>query len=139
MKRAGIFLMAGLFVLMSLPAFSQTQADSNPKDAYVKTVPLVKVWMNQLGYVAQFMNSKSQISSIYVPLTWFGNGPDSKADIIYGNVTGYPYCSIYWVDGKFDHITLYVMSDYSSPTWGILEGGGDLTTKFNVQEVPKDF
>ena len=137
MKRAGILVLAGLFVLMSLPAFSQTQ--SNPKDAYVKTVPLVKVWMNQLGYVATFMNSKSQMSSIYVPLTWFGNGPDAKADIIYGNVTGYPYCSIYWVDGKFDHITLYVLNDYNSQSWGILEGGSDLATKFNVQDVPTDF
>jgi len=137
MKRAGIVIVAGLFMLMSLPAFSQTQ--DNAKQAYVKSIPLVKVWMNQLGYVAQFFNSKSQISNIYVPLTWFGNGPDAKADIIYGNVTGYPYCSIYWVDGKFDHIVLYVLKDYTSTTWGILEGGTDLATKFDVQEVPKDF
>jgi hypothetical protein len=138
MKRAGVLIAVALLLCLSLPAFAQAQ--SYPKDAYVKTVPLVKVWMNQLGYVLQFFSSKSQVSSIYVPISWFNNGPESKADIVFGNEKGYPYVSIFWVDGKFDHIRMYVLNDYNSTTWGILPGGdSDLVAKFNVQEVPKEF
>ena len=138
MKRAGIVLAAGLLLMSSLPSFAQ-QANEYPKDAYYKVVPLVKVWMHQLGYMVQFWNSKSQIADIYIPITWFNQGPASKADIIYGNEPAYPYLSIVWVDGKFDHVKLYVLNNYNSLTWGVLSQAADLTSQFNVQEVPKEF
>ncbi|MGA2973690.1 MAG: hypothetical protein ABSF77_00090 [Spirochaetia bacterium] len=137
MKKRGMLLAAIVLMLLSLPAFAQEQ--SYPKDAYVKTVPLMKVWMHQLGYVLQFWNSHSQIGEIYVPVTWFNKGPASKAEIIYGNDRAYPYCAIVWVDGKFDHISLYVPDNYGSPAWGVMETSADLTSKFDIQEVAKDF
>lgn len=137
MKKAVIVFAAGIFLLASLPAFSQTQA--YPKDAYFKTLPLLKVWVHELGYKVQFFNSKSQVSDIYVPLAWFNKGSQSKAVLVYGNEKGYPYCSIVWVDGVFDHITLYVLNDFRDSTWGVLSGPADLTTQFNVEEVPKEF
>ena len=138
MKRAGLVLAAGLLLMSSLPLFAQ-QANTNPRDAYYKVVPITKVWMHQLGYMVQFWTSKSQISNIYIPLTWFNQGPNSRADIIYGNEPAYPYMSIIWVDGKFDHVKLYVLNSYDSLTWGVLSQALDLTSQFNVQEVPKEF
>ncbi len=138
MKKAVILFAAGLFLLTSLPAFSQAQT-TYPKDAYAKTIPLLKVWVHDLGYKLQFFNSNSQVADIYVPLTWFNKGALSKADIVYGNEKGFPYCTIVWVDGEFDHITLYVLNDFRSQTWGVLNVPGDLSAQFNVQEVPKEF
>ncbi len=137
MKKALIAAAVGLLLLASLPVFAQSQTYA--KDAYVKMVPLVKVWVHPLGYVAQFFNSKSQVSSIYVPLTWFNKGVESKAELVYGNEPGFPYATIYWVDGKFDHITLYVLNYFSSPTWGVMEAVTDRTSQFNVQDVPLQF
>jgi hypothetical protein len=138
MKKAVILFAAGLFLLASLPAFSQAQT-TYPKDAYAKTIPLLKVWVHDLGYKLQFFNSNSQVADIYVPLTWFNKGALSKADIVYANEKGFPYCTIVWVDGVFDHITLYVLNDFRSQTWGVLNVPGDLSAQFNVQEVPKEF
>ena len=107
MKKAVVLLSAGLFLLASFFAFSQQQA--NPKDAYVKTVHIVKIWVSSLGYKVTFVNSYQQLQDIYVPITWFNNGPTSKAELVWGNSTAYPYFSIFWVDGSFDHITLYVL------------------------------
>jgi hypothetical protein len=153
MKKAVILFTAGLLLLSSLPAFSQaatqpqapaatagTQAPNvYPKDIYYKTVPLLKVWLHPLGYKLQFFNSSFGISDIYVPLTWFNKGALSKANVIYGNEDNYPYCTIVWVDGVFDHITLYAFSDFNSQTWGVLNVQGDLSAQFNVQEPPKEF
>jgi hypothetical protein len=139
MKKAVLVLAAGLLLMSSLPSFAQQAASTNPKDAYYKVVPIVKVWMHQLGYMVQFWNSKSQVSNIYIPLTWFNQGPNSKADIIYGNEPGYPYLAIFWVDGKFDHVNLYVLNNYNSLTWGVLSQASDYSAQFNVQEVPKEF
>ena len=139
MKRAGILAAAVLLFVTSVPSFAQQTDTTYPKDVYYKVVPLMKVWSHQLGYVVQFFNSKSKVVDVYVPLTWFNKGINSKADIVYGNEPGYPYMSIFWADGKFDHVTLYVESDAHSSTWGVLTPAQDLTNQFNVQEVPRDF
>ena len=137
MKKAGIILAAALLLLAGLPAFAQTQV--YPKDAYYKVVPIIKIWSHQLGYKLQFWSSKSTVYDMYIPLTWFNKGTESKADIIYGNETAYPYFAIFWVDGKFDHIRIYALNDYHSLTWGVLESAADLTSLFNVQNVPMNF
>jgi hypothetical protein len=137
MKKAVILFAVGFILLASLPAFSQAQ--NYPKDAYLKSVPILKVWVHPLGYMVQFFNSKSQVSELYVPLSWFNKGSLSKADLIYGNEKGFPYFTIYWVDGAFDHIALYVLPDFRSLTWGVLSTAEDFTDKFNVQDVPKEF
>ena len=74
-----------------------------------------------------------------MPLTWFNKGALSKARIVYGNESGLPYCTIVWVDGVFDHITLYVLNDFNAQSWGVLNVQGDLSAQFNVQEPPKEF
>jgi len=137
MKKAGIILAAALLTLASLPAFSQAQA--YPKDAYYKVVPIIKIWSHQLGYKLQFWSSKSTVYDIYVPISWFNKGTESKADIYYGNDKQYPYFVIFWVDGKFDHIAIYALNDYHSLTWDVLESANDLTSQFNVQDVPLNF
>jgi hypothetical protein len=143
MKKALCAAVVGLFLAASLPLFAQatttTTTSTNPKEAYNKVVPLLKVWMHPLGYVLQFYTSKSQVAEIYVPLTWFNKGIESKADIVYGNERSYPYASIFWVDGKFDHIKIYALDYYNSPTWGVMETVTDRSAKFNVEEVPKEF
>ena len=138
MKKALVLLAAGIFLLACLPVFSQTQSE-NPKEAYVKTVHIVKIWMHQLGYRLQFYNSHSRISDIYVPLTWFNKGPDSKADLAYGRGAEYPYYSIFWVDNKFDHIMIYALDNYADTSWGVFEPSTDVTSLFDIQEVPREF
>jgi hypothetical protein len=138
MKKAVIALAAGLFLLACLPAFSQAE-NKSPTDVYVKTVHILKISMHQLGYKIQFWTSKSTVGEIYVPLTWFNKGPASKADLVYGNEPAYPYFTIVWADGAFDHIQIHALSDYHSLTWGVLESKDDLSSKFNIQDLPKEF
>jgi hypothetical protein len=138
MKKRGIICVAVVMLLASLPAFAQ-QDPGAAQDAFCKTVPLVKVWMHPLGYVLQFVSSKTQINEIYVPLAWFNKGPLSKADILYGNDRAYPYCSIFWVAGKFDHIRLYVPEDYHSTAWGVMDATSEYDKKFETQDIPKEF
>jgi hypothetical protein len=137
MKKPVICIAAVLVLLATLPAFSQAQ--NYAKDAYVKSVHIIKVWTHPMGYKVQFFTSKSRVADMYVPLSWFNKGIDSKAEIVYGVDAEYPYFTIYWVDGKFDHVTLYLRSDYRDLTWGELGGTADYTSQFSVEDVPKEF
>jgi hypothetical protein len=142
MKRAGLFVAAILLLGTAIPSFAQQTADTAsqyPKDVYYKVVPLMKVLTGSLGYEVKFFNSSGQVQTDYLPMAWFNNGPTSKADIVYGLGPTLPYMSVYWADGKFDHVTLYVSSDDNSLTNGVLSQNTDLSSQFNVQEIPRNF
>jgi hypothetical protein len=139
MKKAVIALAAGFFLLACLPVFSQQKENKYPADVYVKTVHIMKISLHQLGYKIQFWTSKSKVGAIYVPLAWFNKGPESKADIIYSNDPAYPFFSIFWADGVFDHIQIHAVADFHSLTWGVLESPDDLTSLFDIKDIPKEF
>jgi hypothetical protein len=138
MKKPLVALFALLFVLACLPSFGQA-TQGYAKDAYYKTVRIVKIWSTMLGYKIVYFTSKSQIAEFYVPATWFNKGPASKADLIYGNDPSYPYFSIFWIDGKFDHMRIHVLDDFKSATWGVLKSTDETAKLFDVQGPPLDF
>ncbi len=147
MKRAIWVLCAGIVLFAGLPAFAQTQAaqpqsaqaQGYPKEAYVKNIPLIRVYVHPLGYRLTYFKSNFQIGEIYVPISWFNQGVASKAEISYGPMSERPYASISWVDGKFERIEINANSDMRGPTWGTLSPALDLTSQFNVQEPPREF
>lgn len=121
--------------LVTLSAYCQTQS-TGQEDIFVKTVPIVKVYTHTLGYKVLFVKSNMEIGSLYVPLTWLGKSA-GKAAVIWQTADRPPHFSIFWVNGKFDHIYLYVPNDMSLPFWGTIdERDVDLSAEFNV-DAPK--
>lgn len=155
MKKACLVVAVVLLVGMAVPSFAQQAATSTqggataqggaqqpadyPKSVYYKVVPLMKVWTGSLGYVVTFFNSDNKVQTVYIPIGWFNQGPASKADIVFGLGPAIPYMSIYWADGKFDHVRLYVSSDNNAASNGALREGTDLSKQFDVQEIPRNF
>jgi len=146
MKRAASLLVVGMVLFVAASAFAQAQSASTqnqntrgyPTAAYVKNIPLLKVYVHPLGYKLTFLRSDSTIGTLYVPLTWFG-GTAGKAAITYGVTPDRPYVSIAWVDGTFDHITINASSDVTGPTWGSLGPLPDISAQFNIQEPSREF
>jgi hypothetical protein len=155
MKRAIAFLFAVALLFAGASAFAQAQPAQPsqaaqpsqppstqagyPKEAYVKNIPFFKILVHPLGYEILFWKSDMTVAFMYVPLTWFQGGVMSTAAITYGNSADRPYVSIYWVDGKFDHITINAQSDMMGPTWGQLDPTLNLTEQFNIQEPSREF
>jgi len=137
MKKALVSLIAAMLLLACLPAFSQ-QPRAEVKDAYAKTVPIVKIYTHYLGYRVVYLKSNYELGEMYVPLTWF-YAAVPKAQIVWGNTREYPYFSLFWVDGKFDYVRLYLKDNPRDSTWGVLDTREDLSANFNVQDPPKQF
>ena len=121
-----------LLILLVSAGFLAAEASESPY--YVRTVAIAKVFSHEDGYKVIYRNSKMQYSSFYVPVEWFG-GASSKAEIIYGESQSYPYFSIFWKDGAFDHIRLYLKSDRRDLTWGDLDSNTDWSSKFDGVET----
>ena len=136
MKKALGWLVAVMLILACVPAFSQSREEV--KDAYVKSVPIVKIYTHYLGYRVVYLKSNYEVGEFYVPLSWF-YAAVPKAQIVWGNGRAFPYFSLFWVDGKFDYVRLYLVDNPSDLTWGVMDTREDLSAKFNVEGPPKEY
>ena len=127
---------AVLLLLACSAAFAQEKAS---QDVYVKTIPIAKIYTHPLGYRILYFKSDLQYGEIYVPITWFSWSGQGRANVVWGQTREFPYLTIYYADGTFDHIKLYLQSNMHHISWGTMDPGLDLSAKFNVQEPPKDF
>jgi hypothetical protein len=134
MRRTAI--VAILVLLVCSAAFAQQNDD---RDVYVKSVRIARVYPHALGYRILYFKSTLEYAEMYVPLKWFSFGGEGKANVIWGESAEFPYLTIYYVDGKFDRILLYLHANMHDVTWGTLPPGIDLARQFDVQEPPRDF
>jgi hypothetical protein len=128
MKRATIVIVLTAFIACALAA--ETSA------FYPVRIDVVKVFSHSDGFRVVYRKGSADVAAVYLPARWFVSG--GKAELVRGNDTSFPYMSIFYKDGKFDHLRLYVLADQHDPTWGILEpseGAG----KFASEDLKIEF
>jgi hypothetical protein len=103
---------------------------------YPLRVDVVKVFSHSDGYRVIYRKGSSDVAAMYLPARWFISG--GKAELVRGNDTSFPYMTVFYKSGKFDHLRLYVLSDQKDSTWGTLppsEGAG----KFDSEDLTLEF
>ena len=132
-----ILLIAILMLIASTGAFAESSK------YYVKTIPIIRVYDHPLGYKVVYMKSDFDLYAIYLPKDWFRvaaqTGEDPKAELVAGNDPSYPYFSVFWEDGEFSHIRLYLNNDLMHNSWGDIDPNIDLTEKFKVETLKLEF
>jgi hypothetical protein len=100
----------------------------NLADIYAKVVTISKIVSHQKGYKVTYYTDQGDLHTIYVPIEWFyqfGNYKTAdgfiKAEIVKGNGPLYPYMQIFWENGKFHHLRLFVFERYSHRSWGVVK------------------
>jgi hypothetical protein len=121
MKRAALVIVIIAFVVMGLAA-----ADSA---FYPVRVDVVKVFSHGDGFKVIYRKGTMDVGAVYLPARWFV--PGGKAELVRANDPSFPYMSVFYKDGKFDHLRLYVIADQRDLMWGVLppdEGAGKFTS-----------
>lgn len=124
--------------LLFLSGAVALQAQSEDEQIFVKTVPIVKIYAHPFGYKVLYLKSDLELGECYLPLEWFFKA-GGKGDIVWGYDSDYPYFSVFWKNGKFDHIRLYLLEYMGSETWGRLSGGEELRPKFRIDTLELEF
>src|SRR5208283_378332 len=120
MKRATMVI-----VLIAIVACALASAPTNESAFYPVRIDVVKVFSHSDGFLVVYRKGATSVGDVYLPGRWFVSG--GKAELIRGNDTSFPYMTVFYKDGKFDHLRLYVLADEQDLTWGILspsEGAG---------------
>jgi len=121
MKRATTVLVLIAFVALGLAA-----ADSA---FYPVRIDVIKVFSHGDGYKVVYRKGSADVGAVYIPSRWFV--PGGKAELIRAFDPSFPYMTIFYKDGKFDHLRLYVLPDQRDLTWGVLspsEGVGKFSS-----------
>lgn len=62
-----------------------------------------------------------------------------KGVIVKGMDPAYPYFSIFWKQGEFHSVKLYVHRDLQHESWGTLRLVPDISDKFDIDSLELDF
>lgn len=129
-----ILLIVIFMLIASIGAFA-----AETSNYYVKTIPIIRVYDHTLGYKVIYMKSNFDLHVIYLPKEWFKvaaeTGEDPKAELATGMDSSYPYFSVFWKDGGFSHIRLYLHNNLMHQSWGDIDPSIDLTEKFKVETL----
>jgi hypothetical protein len=136
MKKTAILCAVFVFAA-AFGVFAQTDS-SEKSDVFYKLVPIQKVYTHQLGYKVIFLKSSFEMGSLYIPSRWFGKA-DGKGVLVYESPGQPSYFTIFWVNGKFDHIVLHVPNNMRNAIWGAMDSSKDFSSQFNVEEPKLEF
>jgi len=132
MKRATL-LLALVFALVTVLA---VEAQEQPA-SYVRSVSIMKVLSHTMGYKVLYLKSSMEIGELYLPFTWFKAG--GKAEAVFGGDRSYPYFSVFYKDGKFSFIRLYLRENIQDLSWGRLVPREGLEAKFDVDDLTIEY
>jgi hypothetical protein len=128
MKR--ILIAAILLVLLTTPLVSQTS------EYYPIRVDVIKVYSHAEGMRVIYRSGSTGFADAYIPASWFTAG--GKAELVSANDPSYPYMTVFYKNGAFSHVRLYVKASTSDSSWGVLppEAGRG---KFDIEELKLKF
>ena len=130
MKRKLLSVLLLLFILSGTSLF----AEAGKSEFYVKTIYIIKVYNDNLGFRVDYQTANMEMHSVYMPTEWFGIS-GGYGEVIYGEHPSAPYMSIWYKDNKIDHFRLYVKKHFDDPSWGTFRTTGISEEEFNVEEL----
>ena len=112
----------------------------NISELYYVNVPIEKVYPYRLGYVVLFRQGANALGQAYIPYEWF-RGADRKAQLFQlPDGKNWPSMSVFYKEGEFYGVRLYVAKRQSHLTWGIVPSNVNLDARFEgVESIDLSF
>jgi len=126
-----------IIVLFILAVISPVFAQNNPPidDMYYVNVSVERVYPTSQGYVIRYMKNSGVMATIGIPNDWFYTAA-GKAEVM--NLqpgTDWPTMSIFYRNGEFSHVRLYLHRYKGHQTWGNIPQGTDVSRFFPTGDV----
>ena len=119
---------------------SSSSSSSEKEGVYAITVSLERIYPYRKGYVARYRRGLGQTADAYLPIEWF-EGAGKKGDLIgLGSGTDWPHMTIFYKDGEFSHVRLYVRKERNHQSWGNVDLNVNIDDRFeNVEDIKLQF
>ncbi len=137
--------MIAAFSVLSVFAQEPAKAEAvdikpeNSSAYYYVNVPIEKIYPHRLGFVISYRKGGSSLGQSYLPIKWFEKSAGKGELIRLAGGTQWPYLSVFYKDGKVDHIRLFVREELSHPSWGSLPSTAKIDDRFDVEELHLEY
>ncbi|AEF80336.1 hypothetical protein [Leadbettera azotonutricia] len=140
MKKALFAVLIGLVLGIGPTLFAQEKSQRKESEFYYFSVPIEKIYSYRSGYVVTYRKGINKMTRTYIPHSWF-EGPNGKAEEIgLGSGKAWPSLTVYYKNGEFSHVRLYVRRERSHESWGIVPLNVNIDQYFEgVEEIKLEF
>ena len=141
MKKLIFVAVFAVFLVIGSPIFAQNnQQKENQSEYYYKNITLEKIYPYRNGYIVQYRRGINGMDKAYLPMAWFTNSAGKGEIVTLPLGKAWPSLSIYYKDGKFSHVRLYVHRVVNHETWGVIPQDINLDSAFeNVDDLKLKF
>ncbi|MDR1929012.1 MAG: hypothetical protein LBQ44_00135 [Treponema sp.] len=141
LKKLPVLFFAGFLALGGLSVSAQTKIpEGNESELYCVNIPIEKVYNAKKGYVVVYRRGVNKLGTAYIPYEWFRSEIQKGILGQLGDGPTQPSLSVFYKEGKFYNVKLYVSKRASHPTWGNLSSAVNLDDRFEgVEELKIQF
>jgi len=127
-----------IFLALISPVFAQSISDGNESNMYYVNVPVERVYPTGKGYVVQYRKGMG-VATVGIPNEWFTDAA-SKAELItLPRGATWPTMTVFYREGEFSHVRLYVHPAKSHPTWSSVSQSTDVSRYFESDTIVLEF
>ena len=127
MKR---LILAMFVVLLILSATASAQEASRP---FVRTFYLDALFEHREGWMVTYRTGDLRLAETYIPAEWFMTA-GGRGEMIYTHSANAPYMDVYWLNGEFSHVRLFVPVNRNHSAWRVLPSASGVSERFAVDE-----
>jgi hypothetical protein len=136
MKKLFIAVVFSVFFAAGLAVFAQDSDEEEKQgEIYYKNISLERIYPYRNGYVIQYRRGYKLLSA-YLPMEWFSSSASKGEIVVLPQGPSWPSMSVYYRDGEFSHVRLYVHRLPSHQTWGVIPQYVNIDDRFEGIEEP---
>ncbi|MDR2371153.1 MAG: hypothetical protein LBD71_06710 [Treponema sp.] len=135
-----LFLTIALCLVFSTVLFAQKISEGSESEYFYINVNIEKIYAYRKGYVILYRKGIDQMATTYLPLEWF-DGAGGKGELVSLQApNAWPYMSVYYKNGEFSHVKVYVRKARAHETWGIVPLHINIDDRFeNINDIKLEF
>ena len=123
-----------------LPLFAQQISPEKSSEYFYENITLEKVFPSRAGYILQYRKGINGLGRVYVPNEWFTAAAGKAELVILPPGKNWPSMSVFYKDGEFSHLRLYVHRRKEHNTWGNVPLTAPIDQYFeNVDTIKLEF
>ena len=122
-------IIALVFFALLSPLFAQAK-NKKTEDVYYKNVPVERIIPTNTGYVILYRGSSNALAVIGIPNEWFSDAAGCAEMVRLADGGDWPSMSVFYKNGDFSHVRLYIHKVRGHHTWGNIPYGTDVSKYF---------
>ena len=120
------------------PLFAEI-SEKNRSEFYYVNIPVEKIFLYRSGYVVQYRQGINKIGTVYIPHEWFTYAAGKAEQVLLPGGREWPTMSVYYKEGEFSHLRLYIHKWKGHSTWGVVPMNVNIDDRFDVDTLELEF